>query len=148
MGALLLAVIAGLGSAPAPDEDAKEEMAKFIGLWKVASETIDGVKTPSRFLDDVVLEFRDGRYIEKKAGDVIRVATFTLDPSKNPKRMDARPNPESTRRPRTLHGIYEFDGDTLKLCLSGRVDSDEYPKEFVSGPRSGFTLLILKRMTK
>jgi len=66
---------------------------------------------------------------------------ITTDPTQNPKTFDAgarRADP-----PMTLDwsGIYEIEGDTLKLSFRG--SKDERPKEFKSNPAA---LLVLKRV--
>jgi hypothetical protein len=40
-------------------------------------------------------------------------------------------------------GIYDLDGDTLKVCFN--MDHDPRPKEFKSARKSRFLLLTLKR---
>jgi uncharacterized protein (TIGR03067 family) len=142
----LLTLAASLPAADAGEEKAiKKELTKFIGTWTIEAETIDGVKTPSEALQGYSLQLQDGRFVLSKNGDPVWVGRFTIKPATNPKRIDVLPDQDGADLPRTRHGIYEFDGDKLKMCLSARVDSDEYPKEFASGPRSGYTVLVLRR---
>jgi uncharacterized protein (TIGR03067 family) len=142
----LLTLAASLPAADAREEKAiKEALAKVTGTWKIESETIDGAKTPSEALQGFSFQFQDGRFVLSKYGDAVWVGRFTIKPATSPKRIDVLPDQDGADLPHTQHGIYEFDGDKLKLCLSGRVDSDAYPKAFVSRPRSGYTVWVLRR---
>jgi len=146
----LLTLAASLPAADAREEKAvKEALAKVTGTWKIESETIDGAKTPPEALQDFALQFKqDGRFVLAKGSDVVWVGRFTVDPATSPKRVNVLPDQDSRDLPQTQHGIYEFDGDKLKMCLSARVDSVAYPKEFASGPRSGYTLWVLRRANR
>jgi uncharacterized protein (TIGR03067 family) len=147
---LLLTLATSLPAADAREEKAvKEALAKVTGTWKIESETIDGAKTPPEALQDLALQFKqDGRFVLAKGGDVVWVGRFTVDPSPSPQRVVVLPDQDGADLPPTQRGIYKFDGDRLVVCLSGRVDTDAYPKEFASGPRSGYTLWVLRRANR
>jgi RNA polymerase sigma factor (sigma-70 family) len=56
----------------------------------------------------------------------------------NPKQIDF------TERNWRLHGIYELEGTTLRICLSNALDS-ERPVEFATQPNSKHLLLLFER---
>jgi uncharacterized protein (TIGR03067 family) len=62
---------------------------------------------------------------------------FALEPA-DPKRIDLE------QRSWRLHGIYNLDRNTLKICLS-EVDQTERPLEFTTSPSSRQLLLVLER---
>ncbi|HSQ57227.1 MAG TPA: TIGR03067 domain-containing protein, partial [Gemmata sp.] len=67
---------------------------------------------------------RTGRTIENK---------FTLDPTKSPKAFDILPSDKSSQ------GIYEFEGDALKICLGNH---DVRPTKF--GGKMGMVTAIYR----
>jgi uncharacterized protein (TIGR03067 family) len=146
----LLTLPASLPAADAREEKAaKEALAKVTGTWKIESETIDGAKTPPEALQDLALQFKqDGRFVLSKNGEAVWVGRFIIDSAPSPKRIDVLPDQDGADLPPTQRGIYKFDSDRLIVCLSGRVDTDAYPKEFASGPRSGYTLWVLRRANR
>ena len=146
----LLSLAASLPAADAREEKAvKEALAKVTGTWKIESETIDGAKTPPEALLDFALQFKEGgRFVLAKNGEAVWVGRFTVDPAPSPQRVVVLPDQDGADLPPTHRGIYKFDGDRLIVCLSARVDSVAYPKEFASGPRSGYTLWVLRRANR
>ena len=66
--------------------------------------------------------------------------TFSIDPSKKPKTIDVKFR-EGPEKGNTSLGIYELDGDDLKLCLS--VTTKERPTEFSAKPKSGHGFEVL-----
>jgi uncharacterized protein (TIGR03067 family) len=77
---------------------------------------------------------------------------YTIDPTATPKAIDlCAPNSvgEAGEKKEWL-GIYEFDGDHLKVCLSPYVRAlanDQRPKAFTVDPNSADALLVLERET-
>lgn len=67
--------------------------------------------------------------------------TYTLDPTKPFKEIDATGIILPGKREKTYLGIYEVDGDTLKWCVDNR--GKERPDEFRTF--AGKYLLVLKR---
>jgi hypothetical protein len=53
---------------------------------------------------------------------------------------------EGDDKGKTFRGIYEFEGDTRKVCLAPA--GKERPKEFSSTAGSGHVLAVLKRVKK
>jgi uncharacterized protein (TIGR03067 family) len=68
---------------------------------------------------------------------------FTLDPSKEPKRLD-RVCSEGRFKGEVCRGIYILDGDTLLLCSNTR-GTDERPRAFQTAGNFAFTCLTFKR---
>ncbi len=75
--------------------------------------------------------------------------TYQLDAGKKPKWFDltdvtiTKPPPDKAKSTRkVLKGIYELDGDTLKIVLR-QAEGGERPKDFAGG--QGLAVLILKR---
>ena len=111
------------------------DQQKLQGKWDIVSFEYNG--NPVEFMKEAVREFKDARYsLMPKMGDVIE-GSIKLDADKKPKEIDLEVSG------RTLKGIYDLDGDMLKLSYS--LTGGERPTEFVSKPDSRTTLIIHKR---
>jgi uncharacterized protein (TIGR03067 family) len=129
--ALGLLLLMGLVQARAADADQE----KLQGKWTVESFEYNG--TPVERMKDATREVKDGKYsLTPKVGDVIE-GTIKIDPSKKPKTIDLDVNG------RILKGIYELDGDALKLCYI--LTDGERPTEFASKPDTSVILILHKR---
>ena len=73
-------------------------------------------------------------------------ATYKLDPSSAPKRIDLI----DTKSSRTVKGIYRLDGDDLKIVYDEGAEADRYPTDFLSeaGTSPNDRLLTLKRIAR
>jgi uncharacterized protein (TIGR03067 family) len=114
-------------------EDADQQ--KLQGKWNVESFEYNGA--PVDTMKGAVREFKGDKYtLTPVSGDTFS-GTVKLDSAQKPKQIDLE-LPD-----RTLKGIYEIDGDTLKI--SYRLAGDERPTEFASKPDSGIVLAVHKR---
>ena len=118
-----------------PARGAEGVQAALQGKWIVESFQYNG--GPGEMMKEAVREFKDNKYtLTPKAGDVIE-GTIKLDPSQEPKTIDLEING------RTLKGIYEVDGDMLKMSYT--LNDGERPTDFASKPDSGQILVTHKR---
>jgi uncharacterized protein (TIGR03067 family) len=113
------------------DEQSKADHAALQGEWEIVSAESNGEPPPPSFLDGARFAFSgDNLTLLGKEG------SFQLDATKTPRQIDFVRG--KTRQP----GIYELDGDSLKLCVG---PSDDRPKEFQTRPRTDHSLFVLKR---
>jgi uncharacterized protein (TIGR03067 family) len=128
---LVVGVLAAVEVAAAADEkaDVKEELKKFEGTWVRVSAETNGKEAPKEVLKGITMTFAGDKFTIKVA-DTERViaGTFRIDPSKDPKEYDATAS--LAGRERTTVGIYQFDGDRLKVCYT--PEGGKRPKEFSS----------------
>ncbi len=111
------------------------DQAALQGKWIVESFQYNG--GPVEMMKEAVREFKENKYtLTPKAGDVIE-GTIKLDPGQKRKTIDLEIDG------RTLKGIYEVDGDMLKMSYT--LNGGERPTEFVSKPDSGQILVTHKR---
>ena len=108
----------------APEEAAQQELKRLEGTWVAVDIEHDGGKDPAIGAAKWVI--RDGRYGVYLDGQKRETWALKLDPTRTPKTLEARFLLDQTGR--RLAGIYELDGDTLKVCydLTGR----DFPTEF------------------
>src|SRR5262249_35041385 len=127
--------------------DPRAEAEKFQGTWAVVAA--DGLHAPEEALQRLKVVIR-GETLRILAGDREREkATFQLDPSQRPKAIDLTKDPKGP----LARGIYELDGDTLKLVWrSGgprptAFPTTRQPRKFTGGPSEddGLRMVALKQ---
>jgi uncharacterized protein (TIGR03067 family) len=134
----LLIVLSGVSG------DEKKDDEKIQGNWTVVSREFIGKKTPEAELKALKVTIKDGT-ITMDDGKKKEKIPYKLDPSKKPKAIDlANTGIESKE---TTLGIYELDGDTLKMCWSEK-DPKHRATKFASDKDSGQTMIVLKREKK
>jgi uncharacterized protein (TIGR03067 family) len=139
---LVTVVSAGIALA---QEKADQELARFDGEWEMQSGTVDGI-----VVDQETLKFSKGT----TKGGVTKIlffdqvyleAKFTIDPSKKPRTIDFTITGEVNKGKVQL-GIYEFEGDTVKICFAAIGQSR--PTDFTAKKGSERTLCVWKREKK
>jgi len=108
------------------------------GTWLLQSSESAGKPSTRSQLAALRLRFVfTGDNLRLESANGAQKARFELGADKNPKTMDIIIGKAISR------GIYELDGETLKLCWVG--DGDERPRDFSTSPRGKETLYIFKR---
>ncbi|HMC89453.1 MAG TPA: TIGR03067 domain-containing protein [Gemmataceae bacterium] len=139
---LVLAIML-LASASKEDETRKD-LEKIQGDWAEVSYVVDGVKVPDDEAQALFRSIKDDKYTIFQFKKVIGKGTFKLDATKKPRTIDA----ETTvgGRKLTLLGIYELDGDTLKICFA--PPGKPRPTNFTSKKGSEHRLSVWEREKK
>ena len=135
---LLTAVL--VVAAPAPAEDKKKDEEKLQGTWIVVSGERDGMKLPDDKIKDLKVVIKDDTLT---VGD--EKTTFKLDAKKKPKTIDLVPIKKDGTKEDMVPGIYEIDGDDLKMCWAKGGKEADRPTEFATKKDSRNVLFILKR---
>jgi uncharacterized protein (TIGR03067 family) len=141
----ILILILTVGLLPAADDPkqaaVQKELGRLHGQWELVSVEKDGkTSPPDTFKGERVLFQGDQRTV-KKGDNVLQRSTLTIDPTAQPKTFEFAVT-DGINKGMKKHGIYELDGDTLRICqVPGRQDR---PKEFAS--KHGASLLVLKRI--
>jgi uncharacterized protein (TIGR03067 family) len=109
LGASLLIAAAGARA----DDSQKAEREKLIGHWQlVTSQYPSGFQVKGEDWKLHTLEITAEQMIWRKDGRVLgQPETYRIDPEKSPKHIDALNYMNNQWR----LGLYELDGDTLKL---------------------------------
>lgn len=118
----------------------KSDQEQIQGTWKVVEAEQDGMKPPQQFLDNFKVTFKGDKAVPE--GVQGSEATFKLDSDKKPRQIQITPNEGGGSR--VMKGIYQIDGDTLKLCFR-RGENAEPPTEFSGAAGTGNMLMVLKR---
>jgi uncharacterized protein (TIGR03067 family) len=132
-----------VAAAPAPDDAVKEEMAKLEGTWSVQELTVDGKKLPKEDISKIRVVLKAGTYALEVEGKVFEEGTWMIDPTKKPRTIDTTPK-TGDNKGKLSQGIYELDGDTLKMCV-GSAGKEDRPKDFESKEGSKYELGVYKK---
>jgi RNA polymerase sigma factor (sigma-70 family) len=101
---------------------AATDQEKLQGTWEVVELVVKGDKVLPNNEAKAAVVFKGDEFrflVTPNGKDSITrtAATFKLDPAKSPRTIDATATEGANKGQVTL-GIYELDGDDLKLCLS------------------------------
>jgi len=138
--AVLLATLVGVSAAPVPKAKAKDEEL-IVGTWQV--ENFDfgpGAPVPPIDFKQINLAFKTDGKLAMTMGDMPRKeGAYKLDPAAKVKAIDM-----TEANGRVSPGIYELDGDTLKICIAEGADAVR-PTEMKPGGMRG-AVVTLKRV--
>jgi uncharacterized protein (TIGR03067 family) len=125
----------------AKEDAAKKDLDALQGKWSVVSLTRDGTVEP--ISKDAVRVITGGNYTMKLHPLLTIKGKYEIDPTTSPKNMEtvASTGPNKDKR---LLGIYELDGDSLKICYA--APGKDRPTEFSSKAGSGWILTVHKRL--
>jgi uncharacterized protein (TIGR03067 family) len=143
--ALGFAASGGSGTWADDKADLEKEVRKFQGTWTFESSETGGKKIPADELKGFILIFEGDKHTVKKGDEVIQVGTQKINPSKSPKTIDVTMT-EGPSKGKVMLGIYEIDGDTLKVCFDSQ--GKKRPTEFKSSPDSEYFVNVHKRVKK
>src|SRR5262245_49523879 len=125
--------------------DLEKEVKKFQGIWTIESSVTAGIEIPADQLKGFVVIFEGDKHTLKYGDQVFQVGTQKIDPSKSPKTIDVTMT-EGPEKGSVMLGIYQIDGDTLKVCFDSKGKTR--PTEFKSAPGSEIFLNVHKRVKK
>ena len=131
---LALLTIGLLLTASDKDREAKKDLEKLQGTWVMAELEVEGVRVPDEKLRDTKLVIKGNKYIVT-VKDKRFETTITLDPTKDPKQIDAV-FADGPTKDKVHRGIYEVKGDAFHLCR-GFDPETERPTEFATSPNTG-----------
>jgi uncharacterized protein (TIGR03067 family) len=127
----------------ATSEEARRALEMFQGVWSFTSINDNGEKFGPELIDrafaqngQVTVKGNALEIVNPETGKS-RTATFRIDPSKSPRRIDLV-NPDN----RIYRGIYKFEGDNLVICLE-RDQEESRPIAFEANEGSERVLFRL-----
>jgi uncharacterized protein (TIGR03067 family) len=133
-------------------DDPQDEAGKLQGTWGVVSA--DDVPEDALQRMKVIIR-RETLHIVMEGDRERARATYKLDPSQKPSAIDLTKDPKDPKGP-IARGIYELDGDTLKLAWRKegprptQFPTKRPPRKFTGGPseRDDLMMMVLKREKK
>jgi uncharacterized protein (TIGR03067 family) len=146
--ALVLAAVPG--PLLAQDKKAVADLEKFQGKWEILTTERGGESQtemgPEAFR--IFAEFKDDKFTLSLGKKVSAKGTVKLDPATSPKTIDLvyEGNTDPTLRGEVRLGIYEIDGDTLRMCCTDLYSKGPRPKEFKTAKGDKFSVQTFKRV--
>jgi uncharacterized protein (TIGR03067 family) len=141
---LVLALSVLAGAEASKEDESKKDLETIQGHWAQLSMVVDGAKVPDDEAQALFRSMKDDKYTIYQFKKVIGKGTFKVDASRKPKTIDATTT--AGGRSLTLLGIYELDGDTLKLCFA--PPGKPRPSDFTSKKGSEHRLSVWEREKK
>jgi uncharacterized protein (TIGR03067 family) len=122
------------------DEKSDQDLKALQGDWKVEKLVKGGETAPAEDIANLTFSFKGNELIPSKAPK--DSAIIILDPAKKPAAIDLTGNIAK----KSVLGIYELNGHSLKLCIAG--PKEPRPTEFASPKESKTMYVELKRAAK
>jgi uncharacterized protein (TIGR03067 family) len=141
-----IALACGSFIAGAAADDASKDVQRMQGEWRMVAMVREGQNQPQQELDKYTRSVTQNELsivVEGAEGVATLKSSFTVNASKNPRELDVTRTNGPTKG-QTALGIYEFDTDELKICIS--PPGKERPTEFVSAAGSGHVITVWKRV--
>jgi uncharacterized protein (TIGR03067 family) len=143
---VLTGVVLAAAALAARAEEKKTDAARILGTWLIVSGEDSGkavppekIKNSAVVIEKDTLHVRDGN--NKKVWEV----RYRLDPGKDPRAIDMTLE-EGELKGKLSKGIYDLQGDTLKLCYA--LPGEDRPVAFTTKPGSRHNSFLLKRSGK
>jgi uncharacterized protein (TIGR03067 family) len=130
--------IAGVLAGARPEEKAKSDKDDIQGTWVFVSAEEGGKAVPEDELKKFEMVFASDK-VKFPIKQEVKELGYKLDPARKPKQIDI-----AFGETETAEGIYELDGDKLKVCLTKPGHGDR-PTKFDSTEGRESVLLVLKR---
>ncbi|HKC68709.1 MAG TPA: TIGR03067 domain-containing protein [Bacteroidia bacterium] len=124
----------------------KKELSKFQGVWSRTFGEVDMVTVPNFVFVDSVMMIRDNRATITEGGQAFEMEIVRLDTSTNPKHIDIK-SLGGSEKDSISFGIYELEGDTLRICHSLKRQAMR-PIKFEIPKGSGLVQSLWKRVKK
>lgn len=127
----------GTAKSDGAKDPAAQERAKLVGTWTATDGEFQGNRADPAVLKEMKWTFTNDKVSFSMFGKAME-ATYTLQPSATPKTFDFN-GPETA-----IQGIYELNGDTLKVCYA----ATERPRSFATGGTSQDTIMTVFKRAK
>jgi uncharacterized protein (TIGR03067 family) len=146
LSSTLLLVLSVVFTYADNDDLTKKDLKQFEGTWQVASLEVNGNKTEPNDLKKIfVINEADGVMSVESEGKIVIRAKLTIYPTQKPKTVDMT-GTDGDSNGKTMLGIYEFEGETRKVCYA--ETGKERPTDFSAPEGSGRYSIVLKRVKK
>ena len=121
-----------------------EDLQKLQGEWNIVFLEVDGIAPAPNTFAGAKITIEGDRFTTLGMGGIFE-GNLAVNSASSPKslRMAFTAGPEKGN---TNHGIYELEGDRLRLCLC--VTGGAAPTEFATSPGSGCALETLDRTSR
>jgi uncharacterized protein (TIGR03067 family) len=137
---LVLGFLIGADDAKKSDQS-KKDLDQMQGTWHAVAMETKGVRSGADEIKKLKLIVKKDEFSVKMNGEDHVSAKLVIRADKKPKEVDLVQETGPVYK-----GIYEIDGDKLKICVTLSSDADsERPKEFKTEEDSPTTLFTWER---
>lgn len=127
-----------------PGAEPTGDLKKMQGTWEAVRFVLDGKELSARKRQSLRLTVTGRRGTFTKDGKTLH-GTYRLDESARPRTLDILITSDGPEKGKKKLGIYELDGDRLRICVSP-LEGRQRPEVFASKPGSGVWLEEWKRV--
>jgi uncharacterized protein (TIGR03067 family) len=120
----------------------KSDLDRLQGTWTMVSMETEGHEVGPENIADKSAVYKGNRLTLLAGDEVRRRGIVTLNPERTPKAINTW-DQDGPFADHTVPGIYEIEGDTLKVCFA--QPGEERPKKFTSKEGTGFIYCVYKR---
>ncbi len=121
-----IAIVLLLMSATSWSQDAKQDLQKLEGTWKLVASERQGKKQDDPSKTEWII--KGNQLTVTVSGAKMHVGTIALDPAKNPKELTVTYT-DGVWKGFSHPALYILNGDQLKVCRFGAPNAAR-PKEF------------------
>jgi uncharacterized protein (TIGR03067 family) len=139
----LFAAVRSPAADDANDEAVAKDLRAFKGTWRLSAKEEDGKTFSEEEIKDVIGTIDGSGKVSVRRGDkLLNEGTVKLDPTRSPRTIDVTFT-DGERKGQMVLGIYEIEGDALRVCVAR--PGDERPAEFSAKAGSGHILVVYVR---
>lgn len=138
---VFLVVVAQAAFAGTDDADRRA----LVGSWKAVSLQKNGEDISLEAAEDTRLVFKADGYAIRKGNESLEDGTYRLGGQGDERELDTMPT-NGPDRGKTIRGIYQLEGDTLRMCLA--PPGAPRPATLASKGGSNHLLFVYKRVRK
>jgi uncharacterized protein (TIGR03067 family) len=135
-----LALLTVALTTPAWADDKGMEDEKLIVTWALTSAVSEGKSAPVPEGTAAFIFSKGGKVVIQQKGKADTEGTFKVNTTRTPGQINVTVLSQTTQKVETFKGVYQVDGDTLKLALANDP-GEEGPTSFDKARKS----LTLKR---
>lgn len=141
--AAIQVAIVGLAVAAAANAAGRNKADGLSGRWSWVGFEQAGIVAPSEQLKGWVMAVKNDHLTIEGPSKARIEADFALDPTATPKGIDLAFFSNQTRG-RTVWGIYEIRGETLRICVAPAAAKGR-PRDFTATSANGCALYVFAR---
>ncbi len=138
---VLLTTVVLLGGG----DPAQTDLDKLQGTWAMVAMETEGHDVAAEDFKNYSAVYEQNRVTLRDGDRVRRRGIITLDPGRKPKAINTW-DQDGPYEDQTVPGIYEIEGDTLKLCFAR--PGQERPKEITTKSGTAFLVCVYKKHKK